>query len=128
VIRHARELALGCLLLVASAIPAISQPGRTAPDDDRPRSEADETFDLDVTERRIIERDLHAATDVEAGGPDQGWNLRIGASASARHVDIRLRGIRGHVRFRASLAPVLDPIRRRDPAPGRDGGADPAGR
>jgi hypothetical protein len=127
VIRHARGMALGGLLLVAAAQSAFPQ-GRATPSDDGAHTGADEAFDLDIADRRIVERDFHAATDVEAGGREQGWNLRIGAAVTAREIDVRLRGIHGHVRFRGSLAQVLEPIPPRGRAPGRPEGRGRPGR
>lgn len=80
------------------------------------RATADEDFDLDITERRITERDFEAATDVSLGGDDgvdaRGINLRVGVLARAEEMDVLLRNVRGHVRFRASLEPVLGRLRR----------------
>jgi hypothetical protein len=68
------------------------------------RSEADEDFDLDITERRITELNFFASTEVSAGDEAaRGLALRVGVEVGAGRIDVLLRNVRGHVRFRASL-------------------------
>lgn len=72
------------------------------------RTNADESFELNITERRITRDDYEASTSVEAGdGEARGLALRIGVMVRAGHIDLLLRGVQGNVRFRASLEPVL---------------------
>ncbi|HKY05467.1 MAG TPA: hypothetical protein VJQ56_11285 [Blastocatellia bacterium] len=84
---------------------------------ERPRSEArrtnaDERFDLNIAEQRIVERDYHASTSVEIGNADErGLNLRVGVAVTAQSISVLLRNVRGEVRFRASLDPILERIR-----------------
>ncbi|MDX6692403.1 MAG: hypothetical protein QOF02_6 [Blastocatellia bacterium] len=82
------------------------------------RTNADETFDLNITERRITERDFAASTSVEVGEETaRGLLLRVGVGVGADEIDVLLRNVRGHVRFRASLARVLERLNvRRAPA------------
>ncbi len=66
---------------------------------------ADEDFDLNIGERRITEHDFFAATSV-AIGDERVPLLRVGVALGAEDIDVLLRNVRGHVRFRASLARV----------------------
>jgi len=78
------------------------------------RTSADETFDLDISERHIVEKGFEASTSVEAGEESaRGLRLRIGVGIGADSIDVRLHGVRGRVRFRATLAPLLDRINAR---------------
>ena len=73
------------------------------------RTNADETFELNITERRITERDFAASTSVEAGEETaRGLMLRIGVAVGADEINVLLRNVRGRVRFRASLDRVLE--------------------
>ncbi|HVG28364.1 MAG TPA: hypothetical protein VM864_01455 [Pyrinomonadaceae bacterium] len=68
------------------------------------RGEADEDFELNIVERRITEPDFFASTEVSAGEAEaRGLNLRVGVAVGAERIDVLLRNVRGHVRFRASL-------------------------
>ncbi|MGB7922493.1 MAG: hypothetical protein WCF57_04555 [Pyrinomonadaceae bacterium] len=85
------------------------------------RTSADETFELNITERRITRRDFEASTSVEAGDESaRGLDLRVGVAVGAGSIDVLLRNVRGQVRFRATLDRVLDRINARrapNPAP-----------
>ena len=114
-----------CFVLVASAAvaagqntPPSDQAQQTAPSGTAERTSADETFDLNITQRRITRRDYAASTSVEAGEENaRGLNLRIGVGVSAREIDVLLRNVHGHVRFRASLDRVLQRINSGSAAP-----------
>lgn len=72
------------------------------------RTTADENFDLNITERRITERDFEASTSVEVGEETaQGLRLRVGVALGAEEINVLLRNVQGHVRFRATLERVL---------------------
>lgn len=76
------------------------------------RTRADERFELNIAERRIVERDYHASTAVEIGHADErGVNLRVGVAVTAQNITVQLRNVRGEVRFRATLDPILQRIR-----------------
>jgi hypothetical protein len=81
----------------------------------------DETFELNIAERRITERDFFASTAIEAGESSaHGLSLRIGVAVSAGSIDALLRNVRGSVRFRGSLDAlrrVLDARRRAEATP-----------
>jgi len=80
-------------------------------------SSADEEFDLNIDVRRINEGDFRAETAVSTGAA-RGLQLKVGVALRASDIDVLLRDVRGHVRFRASLDAVLRLLEsRRDPAP-----------
>jgi outer membrane receptor protein involved in Fe transport len=112
-------LAAALFILVSAAGAAAQTPAPAAPPEQAPRpaaatdttaneDTADEDFELDIVSRRITEQDFLASTSVATGdsGPG-GLNLRIGAAVRASDIDVQLRNVRGRVRFRASLEPVL---------------------
>jgi hypothetical protein len=84
------------------------------------RTSADENFELNITERRIVERNFEASTSVEAGEETaRGLMLRVGVAVGADEINVLLRNVRGHVRFRASLERVLERLNvRRTPDAG----------
>jgi len=111
-----------CLVLAGASADALAQEraaGTQAPPPS-PRTNgatADEDFELNIDTRRISEGDFHAETAVEADGV-RGLLLRVGVALSASDIEVLLHGVRGRVRFRASLAPVLRLLdARRAPAP-----------
>lgn len=73
------------------------------------RTSADETFEVNIAERRITERDYAASTSVEAGEETaRGLSLRVGVAVGADEINVLLRNVRGRVRFRATLERVLE--------------------
>ena len=79
-------------------------------------ADADEEFDLNIDLRRISEKDFHAETAVETDGA-LGLQLGVGVALRANEIEVLLRNVRGHVRFRGSLAPVLRLLEGRRAAP-----------
>lgn len=79
-------------------------------------TEADEEFELNIEQRRISEKQFHAETAVETDGA-RGLRLGVGVALRAGDIEAMLHGVRGHVRFRASLAPVLRLLEARRAAP-----------
>jgi hypothetical protein len=79
---------------------------------------ADEDFELNIEQRRISEKDFHAETAVEAGGV-RGLHVGVGVALRASEIEVLLLGVRGHVRFRGNLAPVLRLLDARRAAPTR---------
>jgi len=74
---------------------------------------ADEEFDLNIADRQITEEDFEASVAVEVRtgqNEEQGLAVRVGARVAARRIDVRLRNVRGHVRFVASLEEIQDVI------------------
>ena len=111
-----------CLLVASYASASAQTRGETqAPTPAPARSAgptADEDFELNIDSRRISAGDFHAETAVEAGG-ERGLRLKIGVALAASDIEALLTGVRGRVRFRASLAPVqrlLDSRRGATPA------------
>lgn len=111
--------ALACCLLAASSVAALSQTSggasteassaaqTTAPESQN-RTSANETFELNITERRITERDFAASTTVEVGEETaRGLLLRVGVAVGADEINVLLRNVRGRVSFRATLERVL---------------------
>jgi hypothetical protein len=78
------------------------------------RSNADETFELNISERRITEHNFNASTSVEAGEESaRGLRLRIGVGVGAEQIDVLLRNVHGLVHFRGTLDRVLELINSR---------------
>ncbi|MBV9210134.1 MAG: hypothetical protein JOZ52_05870 [Acidobacteria bacterium] len=107
-------------MLTTCALVEAQGDNRQAPNASTPsaetRTSADETFELNITERHITETGFEASTSVEAGEESaRGLRLRIGVGIGADVIDVKLLGVRGRVRFRATLAPVLERINSRRP-------------
>lgn len=102
-----------------SAPPASPQASPASPAAPREsRVTADEDFELNISERRITEGSYEASTAVEVGdAAAHGLNLRVGVALGASGLDVLLRNVRGRVRFRASLAPVLERLAPRAASP-----------
>lgn len=93
-----------------SAPPPATQPAQAA------RANADEEFELNIERRRIDEKEFHAETAVETDGA-HGLQLGVGVALRASEIEVLLLGVRGHVRFRGNLAPVLRLLEARRAAP-----------
>ena len=89
---------------------AISASGQT-----RPNPVPTEEFDLNIANERITEENFFRSTalDLDAGNV----TVHVGAAVSASRVDLTLRGVTGHVRFRASLGQLERLFR---PTPARE--------
>jgi hypothetical protein len=116
------RLALALAVLATSSALALAQnesassadAAQTASTQTTNRTTADETFELNITERRITEHDFAASTAVEAGEETaRGLRLRVGVSVGADEINVLLRNVRGRVNFRATLARVLDRLNTR---------------
>jgi hypothetical protein len=78
------------------------------------RTNANETFELNITERRITKQDFNASTSVEAGEESaRGLRLRIGVGVGAEQIDVLLRNVHGLVHFRGTLDRLLEVINSR---------------
>lgn len=73
-----------------------------------PGTTRDETFQLDITERRITREDFHASVSVALDETERGVNVAVGVAADAANINVLLRNVRGQVTFRASLAQIVD--------------------
>ena len=110
-----------CVVLNVASSGAVAQ---TRSIDERPDSPtrptqsatADEEFDLNIDQRRISEKDFHAETAVETDG-ERGLQLGVGVALRAIEIEVLMRNVRGHVRFRGNLAPVLRLLEARRTAP-----------
>lgn len=123
--RHLFMTTLALFVIAASAAATLAQAGTdaasvaTAPQQDaasntEARTSADETFELNIAERRITRRDFEVSTSVEAGEESaRGLNLRVGVALGAGSINVLLRNVRGQVRFRATLERVLQRINSR---------------
>jgi hypothetical protein len=115
------------IFLTAAPAAAQTRPGDPAPPAAEARAQApavtaDEDFELNIVERRITERDFHAATEVATGDAvPGGFDLRVGARVRADEIDVVLRNVRGSVRFHANLEWILRALaaRRGQPMPFR---------
>jgi hypothetical protein len=109
------------LTALSSALAAgqTSAPATPAATPARDATTASEDFDLDIAERRITESDFEASTEVSTAGEGagRGLDLRVGVMVRAGNIDVLLRNVRGRVRFRASLEPVLRLLNQRRAAP-----------
>ena len=103
-----RAIAVGGILAAASAYTSAQtrtgEANVTQPTDTT-NTDADEEFELNIDQRRISEKEFHAETAVETEG--DGLRLGVGVALRASDIEVLLLGVRGHVRFRGSLAPVL---------------------
>lgn len=101
-----KSLKLLALVFLLGATPlAVAQ---TAPPQD-PRVAADETFDLNIPERHITEKDFQASTSLEiATGNAKDIKVQVGVSVRASEIDVTLRNVTGRVRFRGSLQSILN--------------------
>ena len=95
---------------LAQSVPRVAgQPSPPAAEAVRPgasaaRGDADESFELNIAERRITEQHFFASTAVAAGEEGaRGLDLRVGVAVGAERIDVTLRNVRGRVRFRGSL-------------------------
>lgn len=122
------QLALAVFITVASSVMASSQTSGSASAETQSappaanasqnRTTANETFELNITERRITERDFAASTTVEVGEETaRGLLLRVGVAVGADEINVLLRNVRGRVQFRATLARVIERLNARR-APG----------
>ena len=77
-----------------------------------------ETYHLDISEKRIHRPALEAGSALRVESDDRGVRVNVGASITADGVDIRLRNVKGTVRFRADTR-RLQPSPQPSPDPGQ---------
>lgn len=125
--------ALACALLADAQVrgnedrPSVATQGGAQ--HSAPPADASEDFDLNIGERRITEADYEASLTVALGQESaRSVNLRVGVAVSAGRIDVLLRNVRGHVRFRATLGQVLRRLeeRRAAGAPSVEAPANPS--
>lgn len=110
------QAAVVCIALAAATTRVGAQTPATSSPQPTQAANADEEFELNIEQRRIGEKEFHAETAVETDGA-RGLQLGVGVALRASDIEVLMRGVRGHVRFRASLAPVLRLLEVRRPAP-----------
>jgi hypothetical protein len=79
-------------------------------------SVTDESFDLDIAEKRISRPDFHASTALKIEPTDGSVRIHAGASVTARSVEIVLRNVRGSVRFHSDMGRLENVLRPAPPA------------
>lgn len=80
------------------------------------RTNADETFELNIDERRFTRENFEASTSVSTEG-DAGLNLQIGVALAAGRIEVLLRNVRGNVHFHGTLDRILEVIGNRRAVP-----------
>jgi hypothetical protein len=109
-----------CFALLAASPSAAQSKQLNGSDDNASRRGATyqkapvESFPLDITERRIVESDYKASTEVELSNKQESFSLRAGVAVRAKNINVLLRNVKGQVRFRATLEPVLSRVRARE--------------
>ena len=82
------------------------------------RVSTDETFELNIVERRITENDFFAATSVGFDSSvGKNVSMNIGVEVRAGKIDVLMRNVKGTVRFRGSVQRILDMINSRPARP-----------
>lgn len=76
---------------------------------------ADETFELNIDERKITSTNFEASTAVGTDANPQRLDLQIGVALGATRIDGLLLNVRGRVRFRGSLNRILILLNSRRP-------------
>jgi hypothetical protein len=77
----------------------------------QPVFQTDETFELNITEKRRTEENFEASTSVGLATTDpQRIKIQVGVALHARAINVLLRNVTGTVRFRGSVQRILDVI------------------
>lgn len=110
--KTAARLIVILFLFSFSFINSVAQATPTsALQDDPPtgqaRTSADETFELNIAQRRITRVDFEASTSLQTEG-NANVNVQIGVGLAAGKIDVLLRNVQGRVRFRGSLERILE--------------------
>lgn len=80
----------------------------------QPQIQADETFELNITDKRRTEHNFEASTSVGLATADpQRMKIQVGVSLYAQSITVVLRNVTGTVRFHGSVQRILDVIRAR---------------
>lgn len=110
-------------ILTITAAAALCCPGQQKlppTPDPAQRVSADETFELNIVERRITEKDFFAATSVGFDSREgKNLSMNVGVELRAGKIDVLLRNVTGTVRFRGSIQKVLDRLNSRPARPPR---------
>jgi hypothetical protein len=79
-------------------------------------SSVDETFELNIDERRYSQESFAASTAVGTNDASDNLNLQIGVALTSGRIDVLLRNVHGTVRFRGTLGRILEIISNRQAA------------
>ena len=78
-----------------------------------PQTPSERTTTLDAAEKHIVQSPYHASEAVTLGGKGAGgWHVYAGAAIDARQIDLRMRNVRGQVRYRADATQLQNALRR----------------
>ncbi len=107
-------------IMAAAVVCCASQQKLPPTPDPAQRVSADETFDLNIVERRITETDFFAATSVGLDSREEkNLSMNVGVEVRAGKIDVLMRNVTGTVRFRGSIQKVLDRLNSRPARPPR---------
>lgn len=82
------------------------------------RTNAEETFELNIDERRYSQDNFQASTAVGIRGAAENLNLQIGVALAAGRIDVLMRNVHGRVRFRGTLDRIIEILKNRQaPSP-----------
>ena len=78
-----------------------------------PHTPSERTTRLDAAEKHIVQSPYHASEAVTVGGKQAGgWHVYAGAAIDARQIDLRMRNVRGQVRYRADVSRLQNALAR----------------
>ncbi|MFY9620549.1 MAG: hypothetical protein WAQ99_12135 [Pyrinomonadaceae bacterium] len=107
-------------IISSAAMYCAGQQKLPPPPDPVQRVSADETFDLNIVERRITETDFFASTSVGFHSREgKNVSMNVGVEVRAGKIDVLMRNVTGTVRFRGSIQKILDRINSRPARPQR---------
>lgn len=91
------------------------------------RTNVDETFELNIDERRYSQESFEAATAVGTKNTGNNLDLQVGVALASGRIDLTLRNVHGSVRFRGTLDRILELFENRQaPSPITPGAPSPA--
>src|SRR5688572_10985975 len=107
-------------IFASAAVCCVSQERVPPVVDPVQRVSADETFELNIVERRITENNLVAATSVGFESREgKNLSLNVGVELRAEKIEVLMRNVTGTVRFRGSIQKILDLVNSRPARPPR---------
>lgn len=82
------------------------------------RASIDTVYDLAIDQKRWTASDLAGSVAVGVTGMERAsWTACAGAWVSIRRADVLVENVRGSVRLRASIAPLMETLRRHSADP-----------
>jgi hypothetical protein len=106
-----RTLLSLCLGIGAACVTSAQNPSSPvkAANDQQPRTESNESFELNIPDRHITQTNYEAGTAVELIPQDRNdLRLHVGVNLHADKIDVHLRNVTGTVRFHGSLQRILE--------------------